>query len=87
MAKATPREDEIIVPGDFNTRVASDYTTWGGAIGRQSIGRANSNELLVLSFCAEHNLTTMDTVFQLKECLKVTRMHLKSKHWYVYLIE
>ena len=32
--QSIPFEDKIVIMGDFNVRVAKDYQTWEGVIGR-----------------------------------------------------
>lgn len=54
---AIPKEDKIILLGDFNARVGHDYTTLGDTIGREQVDNINSNGFVLLSKSAEHNLT------------------------------
>ena len=44
-----PKEDKIILLGDFNARVGRDHHLWKGTIGKEGIGNINSNGVLLLS--------------------------------------
>lgn len=78
-----PRNDKIVLLGDFNARVGSNSHTWGGVIGNHGIGNVNSNGLRLLNLCAEHDLTITNTVFQQKNKYKTSWMHPRSKHWHL----
>ena len=62
---AAPRTDKLILLGDFSARVGTDYQTGEGVIGSDGVGKCNSNELLLLRKCAEHELLITNTVYRL----------------------
>ena len=80
---AIPKEDKIILLGDFNAGVGRDHTTWSGTIGKEGVGNINSNGVLLLTKCAEHNLSVTNTLFRQKHKLKTSWMHPRSKHWHL----
>ena len=79
---AAPRT-ETHPPRDFNARVATDRQTLEGVIGSEGVGRCNSNGLLLLRKCAEHELLITNTVFRLPTRRNTTWMHPRSKHWHL----
>ena len=62
---AATRTDKLIILGDFNTRAGTDHQAWEGVIGSEGVGKCNSNGLLRLRQCAEHDLLITNTVFKL----------------------
>ena len=83
MISAAPRTDKLILLGDFNARVGTVHQTLEGVIGSEGVGKCNSNGLLLLRKCAEHELLITNTVFRLPTRRKTTWMHPRSKHWHL----
>ena len=61
---ATPRSDKLVLLGDFDAIVGTDNQTREGVIDPEGAGKCNSNGLLLLSKCVEHDLLIIHTVFK-----------------------
>uniref|UniRef100_A0A8C5PLD5 Reverse transcriptase n=1 Tax=Leptobrachium leishanense TaxID=445787 RepID=A0A8C5PLD5_9ANUR len=83
LLSSVKRTDRLILLGDFNARVGSDHSAWDGVIGKNGIGKCNSNGLLLLKTCAVHDLTITNTIFRLPNRKKTSWMHPRSKHWHL----
>ena len=60
---ATPSTEKRILISDFNARVGTDHQNWELVIGSKGLGKCNSNGLLLLRKCTEHDLLITNTVF------------------------
>lgn len=81
--RRVPRTDKLILMGDFNARIGSDYNKWPSVLGKYGIGKCNSNGELLLAMCSEFELTVTNTMFKQKDERKTTWMHPRSKHWHL----
>ena len=77
---AIPKEDKILLLGDFNARVGKQAHLWPRVIGKHGVGKMNNNGLRLLTLCSELNLVVTNTTFQLKNRYKTTWTHPRSKH-------
>ena len=71
------RNDRLVVLGDLNARVGKDWSSWPSVIRNM-----NSNGLLLLEICSRYQLCVMGTMFQMKNSLKTTWQHPRSKHFH-----
>ena len=78
-----PRDDKLILLGDFNARIGNNHDVWSGVIGRHGLGKVNANGLRLLNLCATFDLSITNTFFQLKSKHKTTWMHPRSRHWHL----
>ncbi|KAJ3584268.1 hypothetical protein NHX12_014764 [Muraenolepis orangiensis] len=78
-----PKEDKLILLGDFNARVGRNHHLWRGTLGREGVGNTNSNGILLLTKCSEHNLVITNTLFRQKNKFKTSWMHPRSKLWHL----
>lgn len=83
LLSSIPNGDKIVLLGDFNARIGVDSQVWRGTIGKDGVGKINSNGTLLLSKCAEFNLFVTNTMFRQKNKYKTTWQHPRSKHWHL----
>lgn len=78
-----PRSNRVILLGDFNARVGKDFELWPSVLGRNGIGKTNSNGLRLLDLCTTHGLTITNTMFRQKDKYKTSWKHPRSGHWHL----
>lgn len=67
-----PKNDIIILMGDFNARVGSNNNGVEEVMGREGIDNRNENGELMVELCGMYNLKIGGTMFTHKRCHKVT---------------
>ncbi|BHF78099.1 hypothetical protein SprV_0602120900 [Sparganum proliferum] len=77
------KADKLVVLGDFNARIGTEYTAWRGVLGPHGLRGSNDNGLLLLRTCAEHRLILTNTFFCLSEREKATWRHPRSRQWHL----
>ena len=61
-----PPRDMLLVLGDFNARVGSDFQSWRSVIGPHGMGDCNGNGERLLDFCSNIQLLVTNTWFKHK---------------------
>ena len=56
---------------------------WKGVLGPHGTGKLDSNSLMLLSVCAENDLTISNTMFRQADKYRTTWMHPRSKQWHL----
>ena len=74
-----PKEESVVVLGDFNARVGCENDTWM-PLGPHGVGKVNDNGVLLLQLCSELDLVITNTYFYQKKEHKATWFHPRSKH-------
>ena len=80
--KPIPKNEYLLLLGDFNARVGADNNAWPNCLGPHGVGEINDNGQRLLEFCSAHNLCVTNTYFSGKECHKVSWQHPRSKRWH-----
>lgn len=83
LVTAVPKSEKLILLGDFNTRVDTDFQTRNGVIGPHRWGKFKSNGLLFLKMFSMHDLLITNTFFLLPTRNRTSWMHPRSKHWHL----
>ncbi|KAG6932534.1 craniofacial development protein 2, partial [Chelydra serpentina] len=80
--RSIPKEEHLILLGDFNARVGADHDFWPTYLGRFGVGEMNENEQRLLELCSYHDLSITNSFFQTKPQHKVSWRHPRSMHWH-----
>ncbi|MCP4267312.1 MAG: hypothetical protein GY777_17355, partial [Candidatus Brocadiaceae bacterium] len=82
LVKKLPKNDQLVILGDFNARVGSDHDSWAPCLGHFGFGKMNSNGQRLLEFCHKQNLCVTNSFFKTKLQHKVSWRHPRSKNWH-----
>ena len=77
-----PTSEHVILLGDFNARVGSEWNIWPDALGHFGIGKTNENGQRLLEMCAYYKLSITNTYFKTKPQHRVSWRHPRSGHWH-----
>lgn len=83
VVQRVPREDKILILGDFNARVGTDWETYTEVIGKFGKGMKNSNGELLLNFCAQQGLCITNTFFHQPEKNFYTWKHARTGRYHL----
>ena len=78
-----PREDKLLILGDFNARVGTDWETHTDIIGKFGKKKKNSNGELLLNVCAQLELSITNTFFYQPDKNYFTWKHPRSGHYHL----
>ena len=59
--------DKLLLIGDFNAMIGRENDKWPSALGKNGIGKCNSNGELLLALCTEFDLIVINTMFKQKD--------------------
>ena len=64
--KHIPKNEALILLGDFNARVGNDQGSWPNCLGHFGVGKCNENGQRLLELCTYHHLCITNTFFGVK---------------------
>jgi hypothetical protein len=67
-----PKEDIVLLMGDFNAKVGTDNNGLEDIMGKNGIGEKNENGEMMVELCGLHQLKIGGTLFKHKNCHKIT---------------
>ena len=70
--ESVPKQDVLIIAGDWNAKVGQDFVTWSPTIGKHGYGSMNDRGERILHFCKENKLIVTNTYFKHKASRKWT---------------
>lgn len=82
LLRTSAETNRIVLLGDMNARVGSDYNSWPDCIGKFGVGNMNENGQRLLELCCRQNLCITNTMFPGKPHRKQTWCHPRSKSWH-----
>ena len=80
--KHIPKNEALILLGDFNARVGNDQDSWPYCLGHFGVGKCNENGQRLLELCTHHHLCITNTFFDVKLHHRFSWMHPRSKNWH-----
>ena len=69
---SVPHRDIVIILGDFNARVGSNFVSRSSVIGPQGLGECNEDRMRLLDLCVSNKLLITNTWFQHKPLHQAT---------------
>lgn len=80
--RTSPSKEQLVLLGDFNTRVGADHDSWPSCLGRFGVGKMNENGQRLLEVYTYHQLCISNSFFQIRSQHKITWRHPCSKQWH-----
>ena len=59
-----PKKEKVIIMGDFNGKIGSDFNTCSPTIEKSGLGQINCRGEKLLEFCLMHKLAVINTFYQ-----------------------
>ena len=70
MVKKLPKNDHLLILGDFNARVVSDHDSSAPCLGHFGFRKMNSNGQSLLEFCYKQNICVTNSFLKLNCSIK-----------------